>query len=102
MSVSLTRKSQNVNVVTVNNVAILFSYDTAVAFSTNSGFGPWVVDPKKYSRTTSRHINQYVPTLPNGRLVPEYSVSFRYALDRALEGEDIDAAKLTGYDRAIY
>ena len=102
MSVALSRKSANVNVVTVNNVAILFSYDTPVAFSQNGGFGPWIVDPKKYSRTTSRHINQNIPAFPEDRLVPDYHASFRYALDRALEGEEIDAGKLTGYDRAIH
>ena len=100
--INLSRKSKNVNVVTQNNVAILFSYDTPVAFSTNGGFGPWVVDPKKYSRTTSKHVNLFVPKLLDERLVPEYHASFRYALDRALEGEEIDAEKLRGYDRAIH
>ena len=102
MSISLQRKAANVNVVHVNHVAVLFSYDTPVAFSSNGGFDPWVIDPKHYSRTTTRHINDHIPKLLSDRITPEYHASFRYALDRALEGEEIDAEKVRGYDRAIH
>jgi len=50
------RADGSVNAVTIGAVTILFSYDTAVAFRLNDGSG--FRDPTKYSKTTSKHLNQ--------------------------------------------
>lgn len=56
-AVSLTKgKSSNATIVDVNDVRLLFSYETIVAFW-KSGEG-WFASNKSWSVTTSKHIKQ--------------------------------------------
>lgn len=72
----------NVNKVTLNDVTILFSYNTAVAFT--MPLMNWIVDPTKYSRTTSRHLNSVIEK--TWRIPALDREAFEIALDKALEG----------------
>lgn len=49
-----------------NGTVILFSYQTPVAASTTNG---WLRTDQHYSKTTSKHINQWLPG--NARIVPQ-------------------------------
>lgn len=88
--VSLSKRAENVNVVRTDNVAILFSYETAIAFSGVGGFGPWYVDPTKYSKTTSRHLNTAIGKDPANRRRLATRGSFVMALEAALAGKQFD------------
>ncbi len=58
-----------------NGTVILFSYQTPVAASTADG---WLRTAQHYSRTTTKHINQWLRG--NARIVP------RSELDALVEG----------------
>ncbi len=49
----------NTNMVTVNGLQIVFSYETPVAFS--QGFGYWIVRENDWSKTTGKLLNKYEP-----------------------------------------
>jgi len=57
LPVSLSVNGANTATVRLGSVAILFSYDTAVAF-TNGKTGESLVDPTRYSNTTAKHLTQ--------------------------------------------
>jgi len=55
---------QNMTEVNVGTKSILFSYKTPVAcfdYSEGAGHGVYYKTSKKWSRTTTRHINQWIP-----------------------------------------
>lgn len=57
MSLPVTLRPYGANLASVflGKVTIVFSYDTAVAF-TNDATGESLVDPTPYSRTTAKHL----------------------------------------------
>tara|TARA_Y100000814_G_C12342116_1_gene404665 strand:+ start:1464 stop:1700 length:237 start_codon:yes stop_codon:yes gene_type:complete len=58
----------NVTELTLDNITIMFSYETPVAgYDEHGAFRT----ARKYSVTTSRHINQYLGDKHIGRTVPQ-------------------------------
>lgn len=66
----LTRvKNRNATIVEAVGAEVLFSYSTPVAARID-GVG-WVRTAEKWSVTTSRHINQFIPKSANVKVVPQ-------------------------------
>ena len=58
--------ASNMTEATVNNITLLYSYETPVAgYDEHGAFRT----DEKFSRTTSKHINGYVPS--TARVVPQ-------------------------------
>ena len=55
--VQVHRTGNNTTELHVNDTVVLYSYDSAVAYSNSKGF---YIDGKKYSRTTSKHVSQFL------------------------------------------
>tara|TARA_R110000823_G_scaffold194520_1_gene325862 strand:+ start:214 stop:453 length:240 start_codon:yes stop_codon:yes gene_type:complete len=56
---------------TVNNITLLYSYETPVAGYDDQG--AFRTD-EKFSRTTSKHINQYLGGADVGRVIPQADI----------------------------
>lgn len=64
--ISLRRVAANVTELTLSDIQVLFSYDTAIAYRFE---GRWYRTDRRYSVTTSKHATQNLPanaiTLPH-------------------------------------
>ena len=66
MRVQLTKgQSPTANVVTINGVRLLFSYETIVGFDAGNG---WVVRENSWGPTTGKHMNQETGVKPENRI----------------------------------
>lgn len=82
MRLNLERLSPRSTRVTLGEVTVLFSYETAVAFT--MPLMNWIVDPTKYSKTTTRHINAAIPK--DWQAPALNRENFETALEKALGG----------------
>lgn len=55
---NLKQIASNMNEVTIGSYTILFSYETPVAYKNHAGM--YTVTSKKWSKTTSKHINKWL------------------------------------------
>jgi hypothetical protein len=63
--------ASNMTEATVNNITLLYSYETPVAGYDDAG--AFRTD-EKFSRTTSKHINQYLGGADVGRVIPQVDI----------------------------
>ena len=63
--------ASNMTEATVNNITLLYSYETPVAGYDDKG--AFRTD-EKFSRTTSKHINQYLGGADVGRVIPQADI----------------------------
>jgi hypothetical protein len=63
--------ASNMTEATVNNITLLYSYETPVAGYDDQG--AFRTD-EKFSRTTSKHINQYLGGADVGRVIPQVDI----------------------------
>jgi len=63
--------ASNMTEATVNNITLLYSYETPVAGYDDQG--AFRTD-EKFSRTTSKHINQYLGGADVGRVIPQADI----------------------------
>lgn len=94
MTPKLETLGPNNNRVTVGAVTILFSYETAVAYTIPQM--NWIIDPTKYRRTTSRHINSSIPK--EWQVVAADRESFEAGLEKALAGYKPDGVLFEAED----
>jgi len=61
----------NMTELVLGDVVVLFSYETPVAASTDSGY---VKTEEKYSPTTTKHVNKWLKGV-NAKIVPQSTIN---------------------------